>query len=295
MCIINYLYIKSIAIKRLVSGYLWRAISRSSIPNHPRRISEENIPLYKGRDNNRVLYISGVALQLSKSQNHPSMDVANAIVSHLSAKCIKYFNIQIVSPGWIHLELSHQLLATWLQNLVFGGVGEWECEGATSSTPASPTFLSGPLPLSSSQFTAQYAHARCCTLLRLACEEGLIQLRQPEPGTAFWTITECNPIPWLNCDHMRDQHPATRCLIAELIQVVDLEYSDSRDERKWEKAALNLSEAFQNFWSECRIWGDVKMTDPELAQARLGLVLATQSVLRFLLEDKLGIFALQEL
>ena len=116
------------------------------------------------------------------------------------------------------------------------------------------------------------------------------------PGTAFWTTTRCNPIPWLNCDQMRDQHPASRRLIAELIQVVDeLECSDSRDERKWEKAALKLSEAFQNFWSECRIWGDVKTTNPELAQARLGLVLATQSVLRFLLEDKLSIFALQEL
>ncbi|MDF5719290.1 MAG: DALR anticodon-binding domain-containing protein [Rhizonema sp. PD37] len=281
---------KNTAIKQLVFSHLWIAISIYFRTNHIEGISKENIPLYKGRDNNRVLYISGVALQLSKSQNRPSIHVANAIVSHLSAKCIKYFNIQIVSPGWIHLELSDQLLATWLQNLVFKEVGEWE-----SSRHASPNPLSGAIPQANSQFTAQYAHARCCTLLRLACQERLIKLSQPEPGTAFWTTTGCNQIPWLNCDQMRDHHPASRRLIAELIQVVDLEYSDSRDERKWEKAALNLSEAFQNFWSECRIWGDVKTTNPELAQARLGLVLATQSVLRFLLEDKLGIFALQEL
>jgi len=54
-------------------------------------------------------------------------------------------------------------------------------------------------------------------------------------------------------------------------------------------------ELFSRFAHGCRIWGEVKIHDPELAQARLGLLIATQLVLRSVLEDKLGIVAPVEL
>ena len=61
------------------------------------------------------------------------------------------------------------------------------------------------------------------------------------------------------------------------------------------KLANNLSAAFQTFYSQCRIWGEVKIQTPKLAQARLGLVLATQSLLRFILEELLSAVAPLEL
>ncbi|WP_267868549.1 DALR anticodon-binding domain-containing protein [Nostoc sp. CHAB 5836] len=154
-------------------------------------------------------------------------------------------------------------------------------------------------PMSNSLFTVQYAHARCCSLVLLAHGEGLIKLREPVPNTSsgFWDVITPNPIPWLNCDRiLRLNHPDERRLIGELIQVVDnIECPDVSGSVKWEKVALNLSQAFEKFWSNCRIWGEVKITSPELAQARLGLLMATQSVLRFVLEEKLGVFAPLEL
>jgi hypothetical protein len=148
-------------------------------------------------------------------------------------------------------------------------------------------------------FPVQYAHARCCSLVLLAHREGLIKLREPVPNSSpsFWSIISPNPIPWLNSDgRLRLNHPDESRLIAELVEVVDnIECPDVRGSVKWEKAAVNLSQAFENFWCNCRIWGEVKIISPELAQARLGLLMATQSVLRFVLEENLGTFAPLEL
>ncbi|MCP6757383.1 MAG: DALR anticodon-binding domain-containing protein [Fischerella sp. CENA71] len=263
-------------IKQKLSIYTNRIKSKCPI--------NQNFPLSKGRDDNQVFYITGLALQLAKYEKIPSMEIANAIASHLSANSVGIFSIQIVPPGWIHLKLAHPVLADWLQSLV-GGDRENRRRGdaVNLSTINISASLCQNFSVSSSLFPVQYAHARCCSLLRLGEQERL--------------ITSEDAIPWLNNrQELRFHHPTELCLISELVKVVDeLEWYDSSASVKWEKVAFALSQAFENFWRDCRIWGEVKAHSPELAQARLGLVLATQSVLRRLLEEKLNIFALWEL
>ncbi|MEH1843298.1 MAG: DALR anticodon-binding domain-containing protein [Nostoc sp.] len=243
------------------------------------------------------------------------MELASVIASDISGICGGVFSIQIVPPGLIHFELTHLTLAAWLQNLVFGSLGEVGEAGkdedkANNQCPILRLRPSATLRTSSVQvpnaqcpipnlFAVQYAHARCCSLVLLAHREGLIKLKEPVPNTspAFWSIISPNPLPWLNCDGiLRLNHPDERRLIGELIQVVDnIDSPDVKGSVKWEKVALSLSQAFEKFWCNCRIWGEVKITSPELAQARLGLLMATQSVLRFVLEENLGVFAPLEL
>ncbi|MEH1769930.1 MAG: DALR anticodon-binding domain-containing protein [Nostoc sp.] len=244
------------------------------------------------------------------------MELASAIASDLSGICEDVFSIQVVPPGWMHFELTHSTLATWLQNLVVGSLKEAGEQGSRERGARGeinskfkiqnsklknfcllPPASSFPMP--NSLFPIQYAHARCCSLVLLAHREGLIKFREPVPNTSpdFWDVIFPNPIPWLNCDGtLRLNHPDERRLIDELIQVVDnIECPDVSGSVKWEKVALNLSQAFEKFWSNCRIWGEVKITSPELAQARLGLLMATQSVLRYVLEENLRVFAPLEL
>jgi arginyl-tRNA synthetase len=282
---------KYTAIKQLVCSHLLSSLSIYTEQSQIACILNKNIPLSKGRDDSRVIYISGIALQLSKSHNREAMEIAGGITSHFLVADGDVFSVQVVPPGWIYLELTHPFLAAWLQSLVEGG-GK---EGETRRQGDKGTRREGDGRL----FAVQYAHARCCSLLRLAVRERLIEFweTQSDGNSGFESAIPPKPIPWLNCDQkLRLNHPAELRLIAELVQAVDnLENPDAVSLLRWEKAALNLSQAFETFWSECRIWGEVKITSPELAQARLGLLMATQSVFRFLLEEKIGISALTEL
>ncbi|MDZ7956317.1 MAG: DALR anticodon-binding domain-containing protein [Aulosira sp. DedQUE10] len=294
---------KYTATKQLIYSCLQESLSVYTYKQETLCIKDAKFPLYKGRDKKRILYISGIALRLEKSQNQKALEIANAIASSLSEFCGDVFNIDIVSPGWIHFKLTHPTLAAWLQNLAMGCLGGREIEKSENL----------PIENSGHLFAVQYAHARCCSLLQQAHREGLIKLKDVLSDTqknidlqklslsnsvsAFWSVIFPNPIPWLDSDQkLRLHHPAEGRLISELVQVVDdLECHAINSTVNWQKAALNLSQAFDNFWSECRIWGKVKITSPQLAQARLGLVMITQSVFRVLLEEKLGMFAPLEL
>jgi arginyl-tRNA synthetase len=302
---------KYTSIKQLLYGYLINSLSIDTYKSKKLCIKDEKIPLHKDRDDNRVLYTSSMSLRISKSQNRKAMELASAIASDLSGICEGVFSIQVVPPGWIHFELTHSTLATWLQSIVVGslgrkgsggdeGVGEMrEMRRQEDNEIRQITKADAQCPMPNAQFAVQYAHARCCSLVLLAHREGLIKLRQPVANIspAFWDVISPNPIPWLNCDGiLRLNHLDERRLISELIQMVDnIECPDVRGSVKWEKVALSLSQAFENFWSNCRIWGEVKITSPELAQARIGLLMATQSVLRYVLEENLGVFAPLEL
>ncbi|MBD2386808.1 DALR anticodon-binding domain-containing protein [Cylindrospermum sp. FACHB-282] len=277
------------ATKQLVCSQLVAALNIYTSNGVIVCIEDGKIPLFKGRDDGEILYISGVALRLSKSQNSKAMELADGIAAHLLATSSDFFNVQIVPPGWIHLKLTHSTLAVWLQNLAVGSATLEKVQGREASLIQNPSRL----------FAIQYAHARCRSLVLLAQREGLIKLSGSvtDGSLAISDVIAQQPIPWLNCDQrLRLNHPDEAHLIAELVQVVDdWECSDGSGSVNWEKAALNLSQAFETFWCNCRIWGEVKISSPELAQARLGLLMATQFVLRSLLEEKLGVFALLEL
>ncbi|QKQ72894.1 DALR anticodon-binding domain-containing protein [Nostoc sp. TCL240-02] len=290
------------SIKQLLYSCLIKSLSIDTYKVENICIVDKKIHLHKDRDENRVLYTSSVSLQLSKSQNRKPMELASAIASDLSRTCDDVFTIQIVPPGWIHFELTHSTLATWLQSLAVGSLGEegeiGGREQGAGEAGGEELLIIAPCPMPN-LFAVQHAHARCCSLVLLAHREGLIQLKQPvtDASQGFWDVISPNPLPWLNCDEtLRLNHPDELHLISELIQVLDnIECPNISRSVKWEKVALNLSQAFENFWSNCRIWGEVKITLPELAQARLGLLMATQSVLRYVLEENLGVFAPLEL
>ena len=273
------------AIKQLINRYLVSSFSIFTSNEEITSIKGIKVPLYQGGYNQKILYISGVAMRISKSQNSPVMEVAGAIAGHLAQNSDGLFRVKVTPPGEIHIELIDSTLAAWLHSLTV----------ATKTGNLVNNFFDDQLPTSLNSlkvFTIQYAHARCYSLLRLGHQEGIIKLDR----TDIKSFISVNPIPWLNDDQkLRLNHPDETFLIHQLVKVVDDLVCADSSSINWEKAGENLSQAFEKFWCNCRIWGEVKINSPALAQARLGLLIATQLVLRSVLEDKLGVVAPLEL
>lgn len=283
--------VKYLAIKQLLARQLWAALELY-IFDHSVLTGLKSLPLKRIQQQQRVLYVSAIALQLSSVLKLPAMDIAHALAELVCHQTDgQHFTVQVAPPGWIYLELTESYLAAWLQHLTQAPPELESRELERKSNPKSKIELS--------LFAVQYAHARCCSLLQLAHREELISLKSTDSAdsSALWLAMTPLPIPWLNeeqklCLYHWDEWG----LIDQLCAILDELYCPypSRQPTNWHKAALSLSQAFQTFYSYCRIWGEVKSQNLPLAQARLGLVLITQSVLRLLLESKLGVVAPSE-
>lgn len=234
------------------------------------------------------------------------------------------FSVEVFSPGWIQFRLSERGLATWLQQLIqiplllshweknssiaVQGQGEPEHGQTEIKHPYSPrpkirhqSQRTERANQAHSLFEVQYAHARCCSLLRLAYRQSLINLSDLDSISPNWQWVEPNPIPWLDDDsemeceliRLRLGHPAEGGLIAHVLDGIE-QLTPPTPARALELANA-ISHGFEKFYSACRIWGEVKTDTPQLAQARLGLVAITQKLLRSLLQDQLNVTAPIEL
>ena len=278
---------QSPAIKQLLLGQLQEALSiYGTVPETVESVKA--IPLHRPKDPTRILYISALPLSMAKICHRPATDIAAELAAYLSAKTSQpplhagelEIAVAAVPPGWLHFQLTEPGKANWLQFLT-QLPASCRTPNRVSIEPlqkSQPQLSFDPASL----FTAQYASARCSSLLRLAHRDGLLALAQPD-----WHVIAPAPFPWLDTEAhpgtgaitLRLAHPAERRLISQLVAALDT----SETPADCQKLATAVSQAFENFHSACRIWGEVKTESPKLAQARLGLILATLSVLRLLL------------
>lgn len=244
----------------------------------------------QGYDDASILYRSAIALRLSRSWQLAPLDLARELTTYL--RDLPDFQIGVVPPGWIQFRLRDSSLADWLQLI------------ARTSPLINPEWVSSVkgdrLGYGETEvFAWQYAHARCCSLLRLADRQGTISLSPPHPEhLPRWRVLSPDPIPWLTPDdRFRLVHPAERAVICQLLAAVDdLCCPPAKHRlRTAEKLVEALSQRFLRFYRVCRIWGEMETREPELARARLGLAIATRQVLRVLLQEVLGVFAPTEL
>jgi DALR anticodon binding domain len=206
--------------------------------------------------------------------------------------------------GWLYAEFSSESLAQWLQTLLTL-TPHLEIQDLSSSTV--PGILSPGISSDPGLFDLQYAHARCCSLLRLGSQVGLIQLADMHS----FNLMSPNPVPWLtrqgelwlqteseqNLLQSLMQFPQSLCASSAIYGRLHSPAPGCQTSVSWPldprivQRHQRWSQLFQSFYRDCGVLGAVQTKTLELAQVRFACLLLFKNVLGFWLNSVLQIDA----
>lgn len=279
------------AIGREISRYLWSATQEIYINSLPfNDIFVTNQP--SGLLIRRVLtaqnqYISSIGHQLAAKLQFTPLEICQNLHSQFRlvnirpGDCLE-IDSWYTEAGYLYFQLTPYAVLQWLNY-----VQDLSIERTRDFHDSTPSPSSASLAL--------YAHARCCSLLKLAQTEKLISFNDR------WQITTPD---WLICDsNHREKNsqtdrmlffelPVEHQLIHALMDVLEGIYGDRH--QNWAKLALNLAQNWLEFDRYCQVFGDTKRQNPRLAIARCGLTAISRRYLQVLLENYLGMTAPME-
>ncbi|WP_096620863.1 DALR anticodon-binding domain-containing protein [Calothrix sp. NIES-3974] len=218
----------------------------------------------KNKGKCKLVYRSSLALRCANAYGVGVREIAGNLASHLAMDSDQKWQVQVSELGWLEIEVMSELLAAWLQSWV-------------DLVPVQGNYFRD-LGLTEMEFGVQYAHARCCGLVRLGIGEGLISPVDSETRIPWWDyhlLYFQEPAEWDFLGNLIDATDAIACLVDASVE-------------RWQRYALDVSRGFERFWAECNIFGATKIRNRQLAIARLGLVIVCRRVLQELLEKKLN-------
>ena len=258
-------------------------------------------------------YACGVCLQLAAKAKLPPAQVGREILDHADS-LQGLATAEIVAPGYLNFRLQKPVLLAVLQQ-IHSQAGEYGCLNteANQSVQAKCVWsqrrnsLNFELELAKGAhkenraFFIQYAHARCCCVLRNALEPVLntqtcleepprVSLEQWQAWLKFYKLSPQSFV------EMFDDDAEVFALQKKLVMQLSLfpeEASRALAAALPEKVvryAYALAADLHEFYGSCRVISD----DSDKMRARLGLVLASKQVLANAL-SVIGVTALERM
>ena len=253
------------------------------------------IPLKRARKAIPFVYVCAIAHRLA-TPSQPAALIAAQLVDTLlqplsipEEDSLSGIAVQATATGWLQFELSDRAIAAWLDRLL--------AKALPQQSGMSLTSMERQMVLPTAAiFEVQYAHARCCSLLRLAHSEGLITLDRLDAAPLVWCVINPPSIPWLTSTaQLCLNHPADRRLLGYLVEALDCLSNESPHRTQQSlRSAQAIAQAMQAFHRVHPLWRKTG-TEPNLVVAQLGLLLATQRILYALLADGLDLHPVVEL
>jgi hypothetical protein len=278
--------LNQVSLQSLLQHYLLDIIFKGELgqrlEKHVGELTTPDIPVYRLKSFEQYTYRCSVAFAVAKWLSISPWEVAEQVwqgicQNQLDCSDTKSlaFQVQLVAPGWLEFQLSHPL--AWLDFVVHHPPPSGSCK----------------LDQEHDLFLAQYAHARCCSLLRLAQRQNLIEFNDLRPGKGWISpiLSNSNTRSRIISEYLPDS--TERQLLGTLMMVIDgSDYLSPGEAIQHLKA---LSQGLLDFDVHCRIWGEVQKDNPQLVQIRLVLLAGVQFWLRWLLESRVGVVAPVEL
>lgn len=281
--------LKDLSIQQQLQKKLSRLLSSSRLfKEFSFNLSQNTLAVSRLSHSTPITYRCAIAMQLSSQLSLFSTEIAQQVFSMLKTQSNfddqefsqLTLTMKLIHPGWLDFEVSDGALALWLQSL-----GQ-----KIFSQPNSPKMSGNDENL----FLIEYTYARCYSLLCLGETEGLITLQSKVLDDLTFPWKAPNPIPWLkNTSQLRLTHRVALALINQVIITVDRAVNNTSG--SWNKLGTQLSKSILDFERYCRIFGDLAQNDPQLSQARLGLIAMSQHLLKWLWYSHLGNFPRSQL
>lgn len=242
--------------------------------------------------------VTNVLHQLLQEQKLDSLN--HLLPLPLPTQAFQYLQVQATPTGLIQIDWTDAAIAQWLDFLI----------QPCSDLPATLTAQSETLPDEKalikqppepaldhpSSFALQHAHARCCSLLRLAHHQGMIALNRPTDHPVLWQFLQPRAVPWLTASAQLQLTDAVdRSLISHLLTAFEASLSplSQSSQNLILRVAAELSQAFDQCHRRHQLWATRQNSEGTIAY--LGLLLATQRVLQQFLVMRLHIYAPSQL
>jgi hypothetical protein len=271
-----------VSLQSLLQDYLLGIIAKGKLGQQLEKqvgqLTAQQVPVYRLKDFEQCTYRCSVAFAAAKRLSASPLEVAEEVWRDLGQQLSNCgpgegleFQVRLVAPGWLEFQLCNPL--AWLAFVL----------------QHPPQHLPCPVAQDQDFFFAQYAHARCCSLLRMAQSQNLVEYRfssrlpresekvplaERDLGGSFLQFFQDFP------------DPTERKLLGTLMIVID--GSNQLAPGEAVKQVKVLSHAMLAFYDRCRLWGEVQQENPELVQRRLALLAGVQIWLRWVLECGVG-------
>jgi hypothetical protein len=252
------------------------------------------MPGFKPDQQKLGLVTSPIPLWIAAQQKESPEKIGAILVAELQQVDFRHApKCWLHSNHWLYLQFSDTALADWLQRCYLVTEPRLIGRDRHNEPPATPSSISEDPSI----FALQYAHARCCSLLRLATENLIIEL----PNRVI--------LPWINsAQFLNFSHPAEQNLIRFLLQFsqeilgaktihgisyttapgYQSDYSDIVQPKQLQP----FGKAFLTFYRDCQIFNSPSKSQLDNLHQRillrLALIQMTQRLLKFSLHQFLN-------